>query len=264
MESFITEFFKKEKIKYYSCLPISDCKLLYPAKLPDFTNTVCFFLIPYNIKNEPKNNISVYSIPRDYHYYIKELNIRFGEAIKAAGITAEYRFFADNSPFCERTNAEKCGIGKVGKNGLLINSEYGSFVFIGSLCLSLSISITQTPQNFKGDICGNCEKCKTYCPMLRKKCSECLSAITQKKRITDDEAALIAQAPIKWGCDICQKICPYNENAVETPIEFFRVERIPYLTKELLCSMSDEQFFQRAYSWRGKAVIERNIELNAK
>lgn len=261
MENLIIDFFRKEKIKYYASLPVTECKLLYPAKLPDYTQTVCFFLIPYNIKDSGDHNISLYSIPRDYHLYIKELNDRFGIALKESGIKTEYRFFADNSPFCERTNAEKAGIGTRGKNGLIINAEYGSYVFIGSLCLSSPISITQIEKKFKDDICGNCEKCKTYCPVTRGKCPECLSAITQKKRITDEEAAIIAEAPIKWGCDICQKLCPHNQNASDTPIEFFLRSRIPILTKELLASMSDEEFSQRAYSWRGKKVIERNLDL---
>ncbi len=261
ISKFISDFLISENIKYFSSADIRDCIILNQKKLPEYTESVVFFLIPYYVKDAESRNISVYAVPCDYHLYIKELSESFEHRRIASGLDFQYRFFADNSPFCERTCAEKCNLGKIGKNGLLANPEYGSFVFIGSICVSSDISIPQTTENFKSDICGNCEKCKTFCPMEKGKCPECLSAITQKKKITDTEAEIISQAPIKWGCDICQLICPYNKDIPETPIKFFRQNRIPKLTKEILSEMSEEDFAKRAYSWRGRDVINRNLDL---
>lgn len=261
MEKLLADFFRSENIEYYSCLEASDCRLLYPEKLPGFTASVCFFLIPYYVRDVGERNVSLYAVPGDYHYYIKELSERFEKHRKDSKAVFDYRFFADNSPFCERSCAALAGLGVVGKNGLIINPEYGSFVFIGSICLSTHISITHTPENFKGDLCGNCEKCKSFCPMERGKCPECLSGITQKKKITDPEAKIISQFPVKWGCDICQSVCPYNKAAKETPIAFFRNERIPFVTTDMLSQMTDAEFSQRAFSWRGREVIKRNLQL---
>lgn len=261
MEKLVSDFFKAENIKYYSCLDISECNLLYPRKLPEYTKSVCFFLIPYYCRDNEKRNISLYAVPEDYHMFLKELSVRFGEYTKDLSQNFEYCFFADNSPFCERSCAEKCGLGRRGKNGLLINPEYGSYTFIGSICFSTSISITQRPENFKSDLCENCEKCKTSCPMHRGICESCLSDITQKKIITEDEARIISSSPIKWGCDICQNVCPCNKDISETPIDFFKKDRVPYLTEEKILGMSEEDFKKRAYSWRGKNVIKRNLGL---
>lgn len=261
MEKLLADFFKSENIEYYSCLDVAECKLLYPGKLPDYTVSVCFFLIPYYVKDDGGRNISLYAVPRDYHLYVKELSERFGNLLKDSGVTVDYRFFADNSPFCERSCAEIAHLGVTGKNGLIISHEYGSFVFIGSICFSIPISITQRAENFKGDLCGNCEKCKSFCPINRGKCSECLSNITQKKKITDIEAKIISDFPVKWGCDICQNVCPYNKDPKETPIDFFRHSRIPFLTTETVSEMTDSEFSKRAYSWRGKDVIKRNLGL---
>lgn len=261
MERFISDFFKKEDIKYFSSMNVGDCKLLYPAKLPEYTRSVCFFLIPYYAKDEGERNISLYAVSRDYHLYIKELSERFESLRTKAGLSFEYRFFADNSPFCERTCVQACGLGQRGKNGLVINPEYGSFVFIGSICLSLPISISQTAENFKSDLCGNCEKCKTFCPVTRGRCSECLSAITQKKKIDAVQEDIIRESSVKWGCDICQLVCPYNRDISETPIAFFRTERTPYLCADAIDAMSEEEFRERAYSWRGREVIKRNLGL---
>lgn len=261
MEKLLADFFKSENIEYYSCLDISDCRLLYPRKLPEYTVSVCFFLIPYYAEDGGKRNVSMYAVPRDYHLYIKELSERFEKLRKESEVMFDYRFFADNSPFCERSCAALARLGALGKNGLIINPEYGSFVFIGSICFSIPISITQRAKNFKGDLCGNCEKCKSFCPIERGKCSECLSNITQKKKITDEEAKIISQFPVKWGCDICQEVCPHNKEVKETPIDFFRHERIPFLTTETVSKMTDTEFSQRAYSWRGRDVIKRNLGL---
>ena len=267
MEKLISDFFASENIKYYASQSTESCPLLYPKKLPEFAKSTVFFVIPYLVhdkmlvRDTQERNISIYAVPRDYHLYIKELSARFALLAEKAFPSLEYRFFADNSPFCERTSAEMCGLGKKGKNGLLINPEYGSFFFIGSICFSHNISITQNTENFKCDLCENCEKCKTACPMTAKNLPECLSAITQKKKITEDEEKIIASYKIKWGCDICQNVCPYNKNASETPIEFLKVQRTPYLTPELVANMPDDEFSSRAYSWRGREVIKRNLTL---
>ena len=68
-----------------------------------------------------------------------------------------------------------------------------------------------------------------------------------------------------WGCDICQLVCPLVKKAIEsgaeTPIEFFRENRIKNLTPEVLSEMTDEEFGKRAFSWRGRQTIERNLKL---
>lgn len=261
LEKLLVDFFKSENIKYYASQNIRDCALLYPKKLPEYTQGVVFFAIPYLVRDTKERNVSLYAVPRDYHLYVKELSERFERVVSPLFTDVKYRFFADNSPFCERSCAQVSGLGKRGKNGLLINPEYGSFFFVGCICFSISISITHSAENFKCDLCENCEMCKSACPMCRGKIAECLSAITQKKKITSDEEKIIREHPVKWGCDICQTVCPYNRAAAETPIEFFRKDRIPFLTSELLDGMSDEDFSARAYCWRGREVIKRNLAL---
>ncbi len=213
------------------------------------------------MKDEKKRNVSLYAVPRDYHLYVKELEKRLLKLIsdKNEGVTV--RVFADNSPFSERICAEKAGLGKIGKNRLLINSEYGSYVFIGSICISHNISISHLAENFKCDICGNCEKCKTACPYMSGKSEICLSELTQKKKFSEDETKIISSLGVRWGCDICQQVCPQNNNVSETPIDFFKNHRMPFVTKELIEQMSDDDFSQRAYAWRGKNVILRNLKL---
>lgn len=261
MENIIKSFFEKEKIKYYGGLELSECKILYERKLPKFTKSVCFFLIPYNVQDNSKKNVSSYAVPRDYHLYVKQLEERFREHLSANSTECEFAFFADNSPFCERTSAEIAGLGKIGKNGLLINSEYGSYTFIAAICLSSYIRIPHFLENFNYDICLNCENCRNLCKFYSKEYDFCVSEITQKKKITQDEEQIIKKHKLVWGCDMCQEVCPYNKNAKDTEIEFFLQKRIPYITKESISGLSDSDFKERAYSWRGRETIMRNLEI---
>lgn len=95
----------------------------------------------------------------------------------------------------------------------------------------------------------------------------CLSSLTQKKgELTEIEQEMIKKYASAWGCDICQEVCPYTERALKggsiyTNIEFFKESRTPYLTSEAIENMSDEEFLSRAYSWRGRQTILRNLKI---
>ena len=256
-QAILERFFEAEHIRYYASLPLSECTLLYPRKLPAYAAGVCFFLIPYRVNDKAARNVSQYAVARDYHLYVKELEARLAPLLSGV----EFALFTDNSPFAERTCAQKAGLGRFGKNRLLIHPECGSYFFIGSIVLPFPISIAQTGEKCKSDLCENCERCLRACPAARGDAPECLAGLTQKKRVTPEEEAVIRKYPLRWGCDVCQDVCPYNKNVPDTPIEFFHKDRLPYLTPEILCAMTDEEFAERAYAWRGRAVIERNVNL---
>ena len=64
-----------------------------------------------------------------------------------------------------------------------------------------------------------------------------------------------------WGCDVCQEVCPFSQEVEETPIAFFKEALVPYLTKGMLDAMDDEEFELRAYAWRTRRTIERNLAI---
>ena len=92
--------------------------------------------------------------------------------------------------------------------------------------------------------------------------SECLSAITQKKgALNDGEIKMMLDSGVIWGCDICQNVCPFTKNAKYTPIEYFNEDVISLLDSDTLNSLDDELFLTRPFSWRGRDVIKRNVEI---
>lgn len=198
----------------------------------------------------------------DYHHVAGKY---LSDACKAlAEVFPDYRFvyFTDNSPIREVATAAMSGLGIVGKHGLLINKDYGSYVFIGEIVTDLQIKISVEEPVINS--CIGCGKCLQACPGKALEStggielSRCRSHITQKKGfLTQEEEVAIKAGGLVWGCDICNDVCPMNLAAKETPIKEFLESVIPVVTTENL----DNIIAGRAFNYRGKKVIQRNLEL---
>ncbi len=260
MKNLINELLRDEKIEYFGILPMSEVKIinesLYERSFTDFEpKSVIVLLVPYYTGEFDKRNISRYAVPRDYHLYFKELYNRLEAKLTERYPEYSFKGFADHSPIGETYAAAKCGLGVVGDLFQLINDKYGAYTFIGEIFTDAVFdSYDVKDVNF----CDHCGACKSACP-----CSDgCLSDITQKKGdLSEAEKKLILDNGSFWGCDVCREVCPMNQDVVTTPIDFFKQYLTPYITKELLENMSKDEFSQRAYSWRGKKTILRNLDI---
>ena len=263
-----------------SCaIPLSVCKIAKPYLLEKacipLTGTVILFTIPYLMTEDaiaPERNVSLYAVPRDYHGYCRHLSDTLLPELKASFPAHNFAFFSDHSPIDEVNAAARAGLGVIGQHGLLITPEYGSFVFIGEIITDATYeTVTQTPAPIfpvEPPACNGCGACVSACPSgcLPDSKKNCLSALSQKKGdLTDEESLALRNGNLVWGCDTCQVSCPFNQKVIaqkkDTPIPYFREARITKLTSELLTSMSDKEFADRAFSWRGRAVILRNTFL---
>ena len=68
---------------------------------------------------------------------------------------------------------------------------------------------------------------------------------------------LIRRGGLAWGCDRYLLACPKNRGVKRTQIEAFQSDVEPMLTAENL----DRLLQNRAFAWRGRAVLERNLAL---
>lgn len=257
---FFIDFFRKHKIKYFGAVKYDDTLVINPRLLcrtyEHEKRTVVVFAVPYYVGGE-KRNISEYAVARDYHIYFSELFESMRASFSLAYPENHIGCYADSSPFNEREYAERAGIGKRGLNHLIINPEYGSYVFIGTVVCDIDFRIEcKTPDNPR--VCTNCGACTSACPSPE----TCLSAITQRKgSLTDEEKNVMKKVGTAWGCDVCQQVCPANSGIPKTDIDFFRQNRIPYLTKDILVNISEDEFSQRAFAWKGRECITRNVEI---
>ncbi len=260
---FISMVLTEAGLTLFAPIPLSDCRitrayLLERAEISDGMVYVC--ALPYRT-HEPIGNISAYAAVRDYHAVWREI---FDSVIdKLKKLLPEHSFvgFADHSPIDERDAALRAGLGILGDNGMLITERYSSYVFIGELITDAHIECRSVEIRH----CESCGACRAACPM--DELGECLSWVTQKKgELTEKEAHAIARYGTVWGCDICQSVCPHTARAIEqgtiyTDIPRFLTDITPTLDRELLSAMSDADFAERAYSWRGRDTVMRNISI---
>ena len=264
MLNLISTILYNEGIEIFGALPISECKIIKPYLLDKAgigSGTAIVIAAPYLADDGIAPNISRYAISKDYHLFYKELFEKLVERLQKEFPRNKFAGFADHSPIDEIHAAAKCSLGVIGKHGLLITEKYSSFVFIATLFTDAELEASF------GEIeeCEHCGLCEKACPVALTK-SECLSARTQKKgELSEQDVELMRSHSTVWGCDICQMVCPHTIKAIKdksiySPIPFFKCDRTPRLTYEEIEKMSDNDFSERAYSWRGKNVILRNLK----
>ncbi len=222
-----------------------DCRA--KQRIPQNAKTIIICAFPYKIKDEAPKFLSRYAAVPDYHTVCGQMLEKAKEKLKQKYPQNEFEWFCDNSPIPEVHTAAVAGLGVKGENGLLITKEYGSFVFLGEIVTDLDI---ECKNNYSE--CNHCGKCNTACPVSLNK-TNCLSNLSQKKKLDDSELQTLKQNNILWGCDICQNACPLNKNAKNTDIpEFINGYRNEYIP----CEDTEN----RPYTWRGDTVIKRNYE----
>ncbi len=263
----------------HSCLgtpacavPLSCCHMLRPYLLEQAeisqNGTAILFTVPYVMTadaGDPHRNLSLYAVPRDYHGYMHELSCTVIPILQNAYPQNRFALFSDHSPIAEVNAAARAGLGVLGQNGLLLTPTYGSFVFIAEICTDADYTTVtgQTIPSFPDEppLCEGCGACQRACPSKE---GLCLSALTQKKGpLTPEETASLRSHSLVWGCDDCQLACPHNQRILmaktDTTIPYFREKRILYLDTGTLDAMNDNTFTARAYAWRGRPVIRRNL-----
>ena len=260
MNNEIKKMLEEEKIEYFGIVPFDDCKVInqplldrsFEGKRP---KSVIMLLAPYYSGEYKEKNISLYAVPKDYHLYFKMLYSRLEKKLEESFCGYTFKGFSDHSPIGEIWAAARAGLGVIGDKYQLINEKYGSYTFIGEIITDMDF-LEYDRHEIK--YCSHCGACSAACPVK----DGCLSEMTQRKgKIDEITSELIKKTGIVWGCDICQSSCPMNKNAAFTPIKFFLENLTPRISFEEISNMSKADFSERAYSWRGKKTILRNLSI---
>ena len=265
MRNLLKKYFSEQNIEYFSVLSYGDCREINSSIVDRqgfLPRSVIIYLLPYYAGETV--NLSRYAASLDYHIAISEVNSGLEELLMTSFPDARVKGYGDHSPIDERHAALISGLGIAGENGLLINEKYGSFIFIADTVTDIAPELLGAIEPMPVRTCEGCGACKRFCPtgILRGEGDDCLSAITQRKgELTEEEKELMRKCNTLWGCDLCQISCPHNRKPLLTPIEFFHRDRIPHLTANILDNMSDGDFSKRAFAWRKRRTVERNIEI---
>ena len=217
-----------------------------PSMLLPGVKTVLSVALPWPAPASP-GAISGYALISDYHRVAGELLRELLEFIRSiSDEPVGGRVSVDSSPVLEKAWAEASGVGRTGKNTLLIVPGCGSRVFLGELLLDLEIE-PDAPLDW--DPCGDCVACLDACPtgalaapgkLDARRCIAYLT-IELKREFTEDEAK--AMEGWLYGCDRCLDACPHNANAPLAAYPGFESkEALETLTARDILELTGSQF----------------------
>jgi epoxyqueuosine reductase len=200
-------------------------QILYPD-----AKSVIVTGLNYFTRNRQKNAdapiISMYALGKDYHSIITGKLNELLDYIKSIVPNAEGKACCDDAPVLEKSWAVEAGIGWQGKNSVVINEDIGSFFFIGILLLNIELDYDKPGLDEK---CGNCNACIDNCPtgainndktIDSRKCIANLT-INSKGELPEQIIPLMGRRI--YSCDVCQEVCPWNENVKEHKTQEFNI-----------------------------------------
>lgn len=189
-------------------------------------------------------NFSVYARGRDYHDVMKPRLKSLARKV-AALLGGDAKVFVDTAPVMEKPLAQAAGLVWQGKHSSGVSREFGSWLFLGEIFLTVEIE----PDKPQPTLCGTCSKCMDICPTNaftaphKLDARKCISYLTieHKGEIPDELKPLIGNRI--YGCDDCLAVCPWNKFAKKAGemAAYMRndMEEIPL---EKLAAMDEAEF----------------------
>ena len=215
---------------------------------------------PYQKLREEQYQFAWYAYGKDYHDIMKQkLAALYSYICKELPFT-EGRSFCDTAPIHERYWAWRAGLGWIGKNTQLIIPQAGSCFFLGELVIDTELAY-DTPGKSR---CGNCIRCLQNCPAnaLEKpytlNANRCLSYLTIENRGEIPVKSCSQMENRVYGCDECQKVCPWNRFAVPTNVpELQPSEKFLSMQPEEWEKLTEEEYRKL---FKGSAVKRAKYE----
>jgi len=208
------------------------------------------------LKDPQKAYVSRYSLGRDYHKLIRKRLSKLARQIEAALPAAppsapQQRAYVDSAPVLERPLAAKAGLGWVGKHTLLLNSEAGSWFFLGEIFTNLPLPVDNVAGDQQPNRCGDCSACLKVCPTdaftrpYELDARRCISYLTIENKGPIPEVFREPMGNRVFGCDDCQAICPWNRYAHYTgETDFLPRHKLDNSDLLTLFQWSEEEFLR--------------------
>jgi epoxyqueuosine reductase len=239
-----------------------------PRERFPWARSVVSILVPYapSRPDAPEgalsHHIARYALGDDYHEVL-DLMLRKLEGALTGIKTWRY---VDTGPLSDRAYAAQAGLGWIGKNGMLLSDEIGSYFFIGTLLTALENDLHA---DLVTDRCGTCTRCLDACPtnvILPDRTldsARCISYATIEHRGPLDPDVATHLEGNAFGCDICQEVCPWNRFAPDPHPAFLARDEYRATPVSDLLRMQQPAFstlFRKSAIKRAKlAGMQRNI-----
>jgi epoxyqueuosine reductase len=186
--------------------------------------------------------IARYALGRDYHKVIRSKLRRLAAWLDATHPGGQHRACVDSAPILERDFANLAGLGWFGKNTMLINSQRGSWFFIGLLLTSVEFE----PDAPAIGGCGTCRACIDACPTgaivhvggrWQVDARKCISYLTIEHKGEINPSLAPGMGEWTFGCDVCQEVCPFNQPRDSQPLRASQTTVPDFLQKRSLPSL---------------------------
>lgn len=216
-----------------------------------------------------RTKVASYARNRDYHKSIKKMLQKVLKQLQEHYPSLQGRAFVDSAPISEKLYAVEAGLGWVGGQSLLITPQFGSFIHLGVLVLNDKVDSYDKP--YEGVGCGECRRCIDACPtgaiighgtIDTRRCISCHTIEAEPQNSIDLNGWI-------FGCDECQRHCPYNKMAPLHSNEAFNPIFDPAeYSAERWLAMSEEEFADTFAATplkrSGLRRIQQNVERNTK
>ena len=230
---------------------------LDPRRLDPRLRSVISLAFPYpapapsriDWRREMRGRIASYALGEDYHDRVIARARAVAAELERMRPGALARIYVDTGPVFEREWAAEASLGWFGKNTNLLNRGHGSYFFLAEIFTDLEFAAARAKY---ADFCGTCRRCLDLCPtgalaegyLMEPRL--CISYLTIELRGPIATQLRARMGNWIFGCDICQEVCPWNEEGSGTPSELE-----PYLPDLMLL---DEDGFRARFR---KSAVKR-------
>lgn len=201
-------------------------KRLDPALLMRDVRSILVGAVRYAPQAPPpaaalSGQVSCYAWGEDYHVVVGRMAAGLASFLRTK-LGARASEYVDTGPVLERMWAAKAGVGWIGKNSLVLDTDLGSFIFLAVVLTDLDLA----PDPPAVDACGSCSLCVEACPtgaIVEPRIVDsrrCLSYHTIEVRGSFPAEHRPAAGTRLFGCDDCQTVCPWNHDAIDPPAAF--------------------------------------------
>jgi len=238
-----------------------------PSLIMKNSKSLITFLVNYKRRfhyDQRYGRFSKYALGIDYHIFVNRIirnYVNNNDLFMNSFLT-----YTDTGPIDERLISSVSGNGWIGRNSMLINSKIGSFTYIGEAITDLKINNFNIPSP---DLCGSCNRCILSCPTSAINYDrsidsrKCISYNTIENRGIIDPSVAMKMSDMIFGCDICNDVCPWNNNTRYSKIPEVvnynfgnkaKIEELAFIDKDYFAKIYKNSSIKRA----GYQGIARN------
>ena len=214
-------------------------------------------------------------------YYLFDYRVPYSQEYRAGvEFEAYLKLLGVNILQCNipvRLAAAKAGLGKIGCNNFLYDTEHGSYIGANAWVIDKELEYDEVEENVLMSACNDaCQKCVQSCPTkalsgsFSMNSGRCITYLTCFAKDTLDENTRAQMGLWLYGCDECQDACPLNKDkfveSEEFPLlkeyeEYLKPERISEMDEDTYVNIVNPRFWYAGkdglWLWRSNAL--RNI-----